>query len=180
MIIASPVITHVIVPPPVVTTAIAIVVMGLPKVEVVVIGVCNVDAERPLTPTRINRTTEVIGAKEASVLCRCQYPAQVIVTIVKRSVIPIHSPLLSPDHIVHQIADGIDKVVIDLIGIVILSGIQVEFMRHLIGKEAGFFPNPASTHSGHAHAAHGNGSDGKQKDDYSFHIMGHLNVRSQK
>lgn len=109
------------------------VMIGTAEVEMIVIGIRNVDAEVPPSTTGIDGAIEIIGLEETTVLRFAQYPTQIVIAHIQRSVIVVQRPLITAHHFVHQVAHGGDKVIVYLVSIVVLSRIHVQFMRHLIG-----------------------------------------------
>lgn len=161
MVIPSTIIAYIVKMRPVVSSRIATIMVGFRKIEIVTIGISNVDTEIPSATTCIDRTIEIIGLQKTSILRIAQYPTQVVVTYIQIIIIIIQRPFVSTYHVIHQIADGIDKIEIDLVDIIILGSIQVQFIRHLICQETRLLTNSAIAHSGHTHTAHGSYPDGK-------------------
>ena len=161
MVISSTIIAYIVKMRPVVSTRIAAIMVGFREIEMVMIGISNVYPEVPSATVCIDRTIEIIRLQETVILRIVQHPAQVVITYIQIIIIIIQCPFVSVYHIIHQITDGIDKIEIDLIDIIVLSCAQVQFIRHLVCQETRFFTNPAITHCGHAHTAHGSYPDGK-------------------
>lgn len=161
MVITVAIIAYVIVMSTEVIAVVRRIVIRLTKVKEITIGIGKVNAETPVVAGCINRTVEIVYLCKSSVLVAVQYPTHIIVTHIEQIIVAIHCPLFAAQNIVHQVANGVDKIVIDFVCIVALSVAQVQFVRHLIGKEASFFAYSTFAHACHTCATHGSHSDGK-------------------
>lgn len=148
MAIASHVETYTTISAPVMGSGITPVMIRLIKIEMIVIGISDIYPERPLAPARVDRTIEIIRLQEAPVLGLVQYIPQVIVPEIQGGIILLHGPVVPTYHIIHHIPYRIDKIVIDLIYIVVLGMAQVQFIAHLICQETCLFSHLAHAHCG--------------------------------
>ena len=82
MVIPSAIIAYIVKMRPVVSSRIATIMVGFRKIEIVTIGISNVDTEIPSATTCIDRTIEIIGLQKTSILRIAQYPTQVVVTYI--------------------------------------------------------------------------------------------------
>ncbi len=147
MLIASLVITGIVEMRAIVGARILMIVIRTGKEEMVMIGVRDVNTEIPMVATGINRSVEIVGTYEATVLATAQHPTKVIVAHVQIVVITVECPLVSPQYVVHHIAHTGDEIVIDFIDIVVLLVAKIQFVCHLVGQEAGFLTYSAIAHS---------------------------------
>jgi len=129
--------------------------------EMVMVGIRNINTEVPAIATCIDRAIEIIYLYKPAVLVVAHYPAQIIITKIEQIVVAVHSPLFTSQHIVHQIANGVNKVIVNFVCIVPLPNTEVEFVRHFIGQETSFLAYFAFAHGGHTCATHGSHPDGK-------------------
>ncbi len=148
MAITSDVETHPAVPAPVMGPGVTLVMIRFIKIEMTVIGIRDIYPERPLAPAGIDRTIEIIRLQEPAVLGLVEYIPQIIVPEIQRSIIFLHGPVVSTHHIIHHIPYGIDKVIVDLVYVVVLSIAQVQLIPHLICQETCLFSHLAHTHRG--------------------------------
>lgn len=146
MVIASAVITCIVVVRSVMSAAIGAIMVRPREIEMVAVGVGDVDAERPASTVYIHRTVEVGRLHEPAELTVAQHPAQVVVTHIQIVVIAVQGPLFAPKHVVHQISDAGDEVVVYLVHIVVLLRIELQFVGHLVRKEKGFLAHLAVAH----------------------------------
>lgn len=146
MVIASAVITCIVVVRAVMSAAIGAIMVRPREIEMVVVGVGDVDAERPASTVYIYRTVEVGRLHEPAELTVAQHPAQVVVAHVQIVVIAVQGPLFASKHVVHQISDAGDKVVVYLVHIVVLLCIEIQFVGHLVRKEKSFLAHFAVAH----------------------------------
>lgn len=89
MVIPSAIVAHVVVVSAVMPAAIAVIVVGLWKVEVVWVGVSDVNSEISLPAVHVDRAEEMDSVHEAGILLAAQYPAQVIVAYVQIVIIAV-------------------------------------------------------------------------------------------
>ena len=162
MFVASAVIACIIIMCAIVSAHIRAVVIGTGEVEMVMIGIRDVNTEVPTIATGINRPVEILGLHKAVVLATTQHPAEVIIAHIQIVIIAVERPFISKQHIIHHIAYTGDEVIIDFIYIIVLLGVQVQFISHLIGEETGFLTYFAITHSVRARAANSSTQSGKQ------------------
>lgn len=148
MAITSDVETYPVISAPVMGTGITPVMIRFIKIEMVVIGISDIYPEKPLAPARVDRTIEIIRLQETSVLGLVQYISQVIVPEIQRGIIFFHGPVISTYHIIHHIPYRIDKIVVDLIYIVVLGIAQIQFIPHLICQETCLFSHLTHAHRG--------------------------------
>ena len=85
------------------------------------VGVVDIDSEIPFTPVYVDRAEEVILSHESSVLVIRQHPTQVVITNIECLIVVVHCPFITSFDIIYNVADGIHKIVIDLIHIIALS-----------------------------------------------------------
>ena len=116
-------------------------------IEMIRIGISNINPERPSSATHIDRTEKISGLHETGILSAAQHPAQIVITYIQIIVITIQSPFFPPQDIVHQIPYTRDKVIIDFVHIIILFRIQFQLIGHLVRKEACLFTHFTVTHS---------------------------------
>lgn len=169
MLVASAIIAGVVVMRATVSTGIRAIMIRPGEIVMVVVGIGDVDAEMPTITTGVDGSIEVVGLYEAAVLAAAQHPAQVVIAHIQEVIVTVERPFFATQHIVHQIAYTGDEVIVDFIHIVVLLGVQVQFISHFIGKEAGLLTYFAITHSVRACAANGSTQCGKQDKHYSFH-----------
>lgn len=146
MVIASAVITCIVVVRAVMSAAIGAIMVRPRKIEMVAVGVGDVDAERPASTVYIHRTVEVGRLHKPPELTVAQHPAQVVVAHVQIVVIAVQGPLFAPKHVVHQVSDAGDEVVVYLVHIVVLLRIELQFVGHLVRKEKSFLADLAVAH----------------------------------
>ena len=121
----------------VVSALVALVVVRLAEVEVVHIGIHVEYAEEPVAGSGVDGAVEVVHTHEAAVLRSREYPAEVVVAVVQELVVAVYGRGISAHHIVHDVTDIVDKVVVHLVCIVVLHLAEVEFVGHTVGDEAG-------------------------------------------
>lgn len=125
MVIAVPVKTGMIVILPAVCTTIGAVMIGTGIVEVIVVGIMDVDPELPPSACHIDRPEKVVGTHETHILPAVQYPVEVFIAYIQALVIAVDRPLVSVQDIVHQIAYRLDKVIVDFIHIIVLRSGEI-------------------------------------------------------
>lgn len=147
MLVASLVVTDIVVMRTVMPACIRMVVIGTGKEEMVMVGVRDVDTEIPMVATGVDRPVEIVGTYEAAILAAAQHPTEIVVAYIQIVIITVERPFISPQHIVHHIAHGGNEVIIDFIDIVVLLVTQIQLVCHLIGKETGLLTYSAIAHS---------------------------------
>ena len=119
------------------------------KIEQATVRVIDVNPETPFPSGYINRPIEILGTEKPTILRITQYPAKIVVTDIQRFIIIIQCPFVTTCYVIHYITDRINKVVINLIRIIILLCTQAQFICHLIGKKTRLLTYLASAHSSH-------------------------------
>lgn len=102
-------------------------------IVIIMIGICYIHSEPPIVVRSIERTVERLLVHKPSVLRIRQYPAQIIISHIKQAIVIAQGFFASKHHIVHQITNVVNKVVVDFVHIVILRGRQMEFVGHAVG-----------------------------------------------
>ena len=119
------------------------------KIEQATVRVIDVHPETPFPSGYINRPIEILGTEKPTILRITQYPAKIVVTDIQSFIIIIQCPFITTCYVIHYITDRINKVVINLIRIIILLCTQTQFIRHLIGKKTCLLTYLAGAHSSH-------------------------------
>ena len=119
------------------------------KIEQATVRVIDVNPETPFPSGYINRPIEILGTEKPTILRITQYPAKIVVTDIQSFIIIIQCPFVTTCYVIHYITDRINKVVINLIRIIILLCTQTQFIRHLIGKKTCLLTYLAGAHSSH-------------------------------
>lgn len=119
------------------------------KIEQATVRVIDVHPETPFPSGYINRPIEILGTEKPTILRITQYPAKIVVTDIQSFIIIIQCPFVTTCYVIHYITDRINKVVINLIRIIILLCTQTQFIRHLIGKKTCLLTYLAGAHSSH-------------------------------
>lgn len=119
------------------------------KIEQATVRVIDVNPETPFPSGYINRPIEILGTEKPTILRITQYPAKIVVTDIQSFIIIIQCPFVTTCYVIHYITDRINKVVINLIRIIILLSAQTQFVCHFISKKACFLTHFASAHSSH-------------------------------
>ena len=119
------------------------------EVEQTTIRIIHINPETPSSAGNINRAVEIISSQKPTILCITQYPAKIVITDIQRFIIIIQCPFVTTCYVIHDITDRINKVVINLIRIIILLSAQTQFVCHFISKKACFLTHFASAHSSH-------------------------------
>lgn len=104
VVVATAIITGVVVVCAVMSATIRPVMIGTTKVEMIVIGIRDVDAEVPPPATGIDGAIEIIGSQKTAVLRVAQHPPEIIIAHIQRLVIVVQRPLIATHHLVHQVA----------------------------------------------------------------------------
>lgn len=108
-------------------------------VRMVVIDLAN--TEKPASTRGVDRTIEVLECAEASKLRGRHDHTEVVVTPVEVFVVRIDGILIAIDDFVHHLVNSIDKVVIDLVAVLVLHVGEVEFVSHAVAQEACILTN---------------------------------------
>ena len=161
IIVSTPIIAGMMNMRTIVRSTIGMIMIRQTEVEQTTIRIIHINPETPSSSGHINRPIKIIGSHEPAILSITQYPTKIVITDVQRFIIVIHRPFITTCHVIHDITDRINKVVINLIRIIILLSGQIQFIRHLICQETRLLTNSAIAHSGHTHTAHGSYPDGK-------------------
>ena len=119
------------------------------KIEQATVRVIDVNPETPFPSGYINRPIEILGTEKPTILRITQYPAKIVVTDIQSFIIIIQCPFVTTCYVIHYITDRINKVVINLIRIIILLCTQTQFIRHLIGKKTCLLTYLVGAHSSH-------------------------------
>ena len=176
--ISAPIITHMVKVWTIMCSTISTVMVRHTKIKQTAIRVININPETPFPSGYIDWPIEILGTEEPAILCITQYPAKIVVTDIQRFIIIIQCPFVTTCYVIHYITDRINKVVINLIRIIILLCTQTQFIRHLIGKKTCLLTYLAGAHSSH-YGHIGSQTDRKEQKKYSFHnsISYHLLFR---
>lgn len=75
-------------------TAICTVMIRPREIEMIMVGVSDVNPKRPTTTTYINRTVKIGGLHETAVLPVIQHPSKVVIAHIQIIVIAIQGPFL--------------------------------------------------------------------------------------
>ena len=147
--ISSPIVACMVKVRTIMRSTISTVMIRHTKIEQATVRVIDVHPETPFPSGYINRPIEILGTEEPAILCITQYPAKIVVTDIQRFIIIIQCPFVTTCYVIHYITDRINKVVINLIRIIILLCTQTQFIRHLIGKKTCLLTYLAGAHSSH-------------------------------
>ena len=118
----------------------------LEKVDVIV---NHINTELPFIVLRVNGTVEIFRFQEATILRTGKYPAKVVIADIKKIVITLQSIIIPSYHIIHQITDIVDKVIIHFVYIIILLRTEFQLICHTVGKETSVLSHFADTHGPH-------------------------------
>ena len=133
--ISSPIVACMVKVRTIMRSTISTVMIRHTKIEQATVRVIDVHPETPFPSGYINRPIEILGTEKPTILCIAQYPAKIVVTDIQSFIIIIQCPFVTTCYVIHYITDRINKVVINLIRIIILLCTQTQFIRHLIGKK---------------------------------------------
>ena len=123
--------------------------MRLVEVEMLHITIYLIYTEQPITGSCIDRTVKIIHSHETAVLRSRKNPAQVIVPIIQELIVTVYRIIISSHHIVHDVTDIVNKVIVHFVHIIVLHLRQVQLICHTVGQETGIF-----SHLTHAHGSH--------------------------
>lgn len=151
------------------STAIVTIMVWFREIKMIVIAISYINTELPTVTTGINRAVKILCLQETTVLHIIQYPAKVVITVIKQFIICHNGPFFASHNIIHEVTYSVYKVKVYFVYIIILWSTQVKLISHFICKETTLFTHFAVAHSGHAHATHGSHSDGEQDQYHSFH-----------
>ncbi|EDO55933.1 hypothetical protein BACUNI_00407 [Bacteroides uniformis ATCC 8492] len=127
-------------------TAICTVMIRPREIEMIMVGVSDVNPKRPTTTTYINRTVKIGGPHETAVLPVIQHPSKVVIAHIQIIVIAIQCPFLPPKNVIHQITYTGNEIIVYFVHVIILFCTQVQFIGHLVRKKAGLFTHFAVAH----------------------------------
>ena len=147
--ISSPIVACMVKVRTIMRSTISTVMIRHTKIEQATVRVIDVHPETPFPSGYINRPIEILGTEKPTILRITQYPAKIIVTDIQSFIIIIQCPFVTTCYVIHYITDRINKVVINLIRIIILLCTQTQFIRHLIGKKTCLLTYLAGAHSSH-------------------------------
>ena len=102
--------------------------VGASEVEIIAMRIACVDGKVPITTVPVERTIKVAGCTISAVLPVEQYVAQVQITTV-----PIHAIQVVIVVYPHEIVE------VYLVGGLVLSVVQIQFVSHLVRKEKSLF-----------------------------------------
>jgi hypothetical protein len=105
----------------VMSTCVVMVGCGQAIVEVRAVGIMQVDAERPVRTRTVDRSVEVVPAKELAVLTATEHMAEVFVADVEQVVIIIDRVVVAEHDIIYDFIDVPEEVVVDFVHVVELS-----------------------------------------------------------
>ena len=132
------------------------------EIEMIVIGIRDVNTEVPTVSTGIDGAVEILCLHKASILPAAKHPAEIVISYIQIIIITIERPLIAIQYIIHQIAYAGNEIIIDFIHIIVLLGVQIQLISHFIGEETGFLTYFAITHSVRACTANSSTQSGKQ------------------
>lgn len=147
--ISSPIVACMVKVRTIMRSTISTVMIRHTKIEQATVRVIDVNPETPFPSGYINRPIEILGTEKPTILRITQYPAKIVVTDIQSFIIIIQCPFVTTCYVIHYITDRINKVVINLIRIIILLCTQTQFIRHLIGKKTCLLTYLAGAHSSH-------------------------------
>ena len=147
--ISSPIVACMVKVRTIMRSTISTVMIRHTKIEQATVRVIDVHPETPFPSGYINRPIEILGTEKPAILRITQYPAKIVVTDIQSFIIIIQCPFVTTCYVIHYITDRINKVVINLIRIIILLCTQTQFIRHLIGKKTCLLTYLAGAHSSH-------------------------------
>lgn len=147
--ISSPIVACMVKVRTIMRSTISTVMIRHTKIEQATVRVIDVHPETPFPSGYINRPIEILGTEKPTILRITQYPAKIVVTDIQSFIIIIQCPFITTCYVIHYITDRINKVVINLIRIIILLCTQTQFIRHLIGKKTCLLTYLAGAHSSH-------------------------------
>lgn len=147
--ISSPIVACMVKVRTIMRSTISTVMIRHTKIKQAMVRVIDVNPETPFPSGYINRSIEILGTQKPAILCIAQYPAKIVVTDIQSFIIIIQCPFVTTCYVIHYITDRINKVVINLIRIIILLCTQAQFIRHLIGKKTCLLTYLAGAHSSH-------------------------------
>lgn len=147
--ISSPIVACMVKVRTIMRSTISTVMIRHTKIEQATVRVIDVHPETPFPSGYINRPIEILGTEKPTILRITQYPAKIVVTDIQSFIIIIQCPFVTTCYVIHYITDRINKVVINLIRIIILLCTQTQFIRHLIGKKTCLLTYLAGAHSSH-------------------------------
>ena len=149
IIISSPIITHMMNMRTIVRSTIGMIMIRHTEIEQAAIRIIDINPETPSSSGDINGTIEILSSQESAVLRIAQHPTKIIVANIQRFIVIIQCPLITPYYIIHNITKRINEIIVNLIHVIILGIIQVQFVCHLISKETCLLTYLAGTHSRH-------------------------------
>ena len=162
---------EIIIPPPIITCmmdiwaimcpTIGTIMIRYSEIEQATIRIIDINTEIPSSSGYVYRPIEIISSHKPAILYITQYPTKIIITNIQCFIVIIQCPFIATCHIIHYITDRINKVVINLICIIILLSAQAQFICHLIRKETCLLTHFAGTHSSH-HGHTGTQTDSKE------------------
>lgn len=82
-----------------------------------------VDSECPATAVAIDRTIEIVERQETCILGSIEHITKVFVAIVEQAIVLTECIVGTKDNIRHQVVDGIDEIIVNLVAIFILHRI---------------------------------------------------------
>ena len=147
--ISSPIVACMVKVRTIMRSTISTVMIRHTKIEQATVRVIDVHPETPFPSGYINRPIEILGTEKPAILRITQYPAKIVVTDIQSFIIIIQCPFVTTCYVIHYITDRINKVVINLIRVIILLSTQTQFIRHLIGKKTCLLTYLAGAHSSH-------------------------------
>ena len=147
---------------PAVTATILYVNGGTAKEEIVAIRVAGINAEMPIACVPVERTIEIGGVTESTILPRQQDVAEVEV-----ATLPIETIQVVDGAHTHQVVE------VYLVCCLILLVGEVKFIRHLVGEEQRLLTGLLITHSSCRHGHHDHCYKGEYK---LFHNLISLNL----
>jgi len=161
---------------PEVSAIIALIMMRLSEIKMIHISINLINTEQPTVMRRINGTEEIIHIHKSTVL-RCRKdPTQIVIAIIQELIITVDCSRVSAHHIVHDVTDIVDEVVVHFIHIVILHGTQTELVCHTVGKETCIFTHLALAHGSHHRKTHTEHHNHHPKGSQLLHIFSVLKV----
>ena len=145
VIVASKVITitieAVVIVDAVVSAGIHIIDAGYSVEEVITVVIVLVDTEHEVRAGIIDGTIEVLPPQESLELAATQDKAQILVAEVEQIVIVVDCVVVAVDHVVENLVDVPEEVVVDLIDIDPLFARKIQLVAHSVRQEARFATN---------------------------------------
>ena len=115
-------------------------------VEKIHIIIYQINTEMPFVLMRINGTVEMLSPHKTTILRTGKYPTKIIITHIQKIIVTFQRIIIASYHIIHQITDIIDKIIIHLIYILYCRGVSFQFICHRSVRKRVFCLIFADTH----------------------------------